>query len=395
MLMSRMELIVLKVLMALMGLMARSPIGLRSPIRCGTVSGIGDGIRRALVGLRSLIGCGTVSGIGDDIRLCSLIGCGTVSGIGDGIKLCSPIGRGTVSGIGDGIRRALTRLPVGLWVGAILLFLLSSVGLATASSISPAALLQSAKNDFQAGKFASASVKYEDLLGRKLTYPQLREVIPSFCESTLREGKLAKAESLTVLAKEKLSDSLALERIAFLRAEILYFGGDMKQALKEYMDFLGANTKSPFANDVVDRLLLIDENNDNDGKPLAAYSHAEFLEFVRMSDSATAALRDLLKSFPNSQIADDAQIEIGDILSSQGKFPEAIEEYRILEARFPKSELVPVSKLKIAQLYSEKLREPDKAVAEYENTITAFPGTSFAAEARSQLQKLKAGSARR
>jgi TolA-binding protein len=305
--------------------------------------------------------------------------------------------RGTrgAGGIKGGIGGALIRLPAGLLVGAILLFLVSSVRVATASSTSPAGLLQSAKNDFQAGKFASASVKYEELLAQKLNYAQLREVLLSFCESTLREGKLAKAESLTVLAKEKLSDPVALERIAFLRAEVLYFGGDMERALKEYMDFLSANTGSPFANDVIDRLLLIDENNDNDGKPLAAYSHAEFLEFLGMSDSAAVTLRDLLKSFPDSQIADDAQMKIGDVLSSGGKFPEAIEEYRILEARFRKSELVPVSKLKVAQLYSEKLRQPDKAVAEYENTIAAFPGTSFAAEARSQLQKLKAGPASR
>jgi outer membrane protein assembly factor BamD (BamD/ComL family) len=347
---------VLMLLPALMALIARSPIGLRSLVGRGSVSGIAGSIRRF------------------------------------------PIGRGSVSGIADGIRRspirrALARFPIGLLAGGILLFFVFSAGAAISSSISPEALLQSAKNDFQAGKFASASVKYEGLLARRLNYPQLREILLSFCESTLREGKLAKAESLTVFAKQKLSDPVALERIAFLRGEILYFGGDMERALKEYMDFLSANTGSPFANDVIDRLLLIDENNDNDGKPLAVYSRAEFLEFAGMSDSAVVAFRDLLKSFPNSQIADDAQMKMGDVLSSRGKFPEAIEEYRVLEARFPKSELVPVSKLKVAQLYSEKLREPDKAVAEYENTITAFPGTSFATEARSQLQKLKAGSA--
>jgi outer membrane protein assembly factor BamD (BamD/ComL family) len=297
--------------------------------------------------------------------------------------------------------RALAWLLDGLLVSeaflvsvTLLIFLYSS-HVVSASAISPAALLQSAKSDFQTGKFASASLKYENLLERSLTYPQLREVLLSFCESTLHEGKLAKAESLTILAKKKLSDPVALGRVAFLKAEILYFRGDMKQALEDYMDFLSGNTESPLANDVIDRLLFIDENGDNEGKPLAAYSHAEFLEFMGMADSAAVAFRELLKSFPSSQIADDAQMKMGDILSSRGKIPEAIEEYRILETRFPQSQLVPVSKLKVAQIYSDKLREPDKAMAEYESIVTVFPGTSFAAEARGQLQKLKAGSDRR
>ena len=280
-------------------------------------------------------------------------------------------------------------------VGVICSIFLCLANVATAFAISPATLLQSATSDFQAGKFASASIKYHNLLERNLTYPQLRDVLLSYCESALREGKLAKAESLTGVAKEKLSDPPAIGRVSFLRAEILYFKGDMKQALDEYMDFLSGNTKSPLANDVIDRLLLIDENGGDNGEPLVAYSHAEFLEFAGVPDSATAALRELLKSFPSSHIADDARIKIGDILSSQAKFSEAVEEYRVLETSLPKSQLVPLAKLKIAQLYLDRLREPDKATTEYESIVTSFPETSFAAEARSELQKLKAGSSKR
>jgi len=272
---------------------------------------------------------------------------------------------------------------------AVFLILLCSARVATALAISTTALLQSAQSDFQAGRFAAASVKYENLMERTLTTPQLRDVLPSFCESTLREGKLAGAESLAVLAKGKLVDLAALARVSFLKGEILYFKGEMKEALEEYMDFLSANTENPLANDAIDRLLLIDENGDGDGKPLDTYAHAEFLEFAGMPDSAVATLRGLVKSFPGSQIMDEARMKMGDILSSQGKFSDAIEEYRVLEASFPQSELVPVSKLKVAQLYSDRLHDRQKAAAECESVVTMFPGTSFASKARNQLQKLK------
>lgn len=322
------------------------------------------------------------------------------------------VGLGHLAGLRFGARlgsfaglRFFARTP-GVFVKRFALIAVSLAGTAfliffcqadvvAAPAISPAVLMRSANNEFQAGRFASASIKYSNLLERNLTYPQLREVLTSFCESTLREGKLAKAESLTVLAKAKISDPMALGRVAFLGAEILYFRGDTKQATKEYVDFLSANKESPLANDAIDRLLLMDENSDNEGRPLVAYSHAEFFEFAGMPDSATAVIRELLRGFPDSQIADDARMKMGDILSTRGKFLEAVEEYRALEASFPQSGLVPVSKLKTAAIYSDKLRESDKAAVEYEGIVTAFPGTSFAAEARSQLQKLKVGSSRR
>jgi outer membrane protein assembly factor BamD (BamD/ComL family) len=320
----------------------------------------------------------------------------SASALGSSGPNCLPRVRSTLCA--NALSRCLGMLPAGAGTlgrsGASVIFsiFLCLASVATAFAISPATLLQSATSDFRAGKFASASIKYHDLLKRSLTYPQLRDVLLSYCESALREGKLATAESLTVVAKEKLSDPPAIGRASFLRAEILYFKGDMKQAVDEYMDFLSGNTESPLVNDVIERLLLIDENGGDNGEPLVAYSRAEFLEFAGMPDSAAVALRKLLKSFPSSQIADDARMKIGDILSSRAKFSEAVEEYRVLESSLPKSQLVPLAKLKIAQLYLDGLREPDKATAEYESVVTGFPETSYAAEARGELDKLKAGS---
>jgi len=260
-----------------------------------------------------------------------------------------------------------------------------------ASAASPAQLLQSARADFLSGKYASASITYEKLLRQSLAASQLDEVLPSFCESTLREGKLVKAESLIAVSRAKLSDPTALGRLGYVEAEIFYFRGDMGGALEKYKEFVSSNTESQFANDAIDRLLLIDENSDYDNKPLIAYSRAEFFELTGAPDSSLSILRGLLRNFPDAKIADDAHMKIGDILRSQRKFTEAVGEYRAIEESFPKSGLVPVEKLKIAELYSEGLGERDKAVSEYEAVITAFPGTSFATEARAALQRLKSG----
>jgi|GEM_PF-3436810 len=283
------------------------------------------------------------------------------------------------------------RFPASLVLGLAVLILLCCYCPAVASAAPAAQLLQSARADFESGKFTAASLTYEKLLRLSLASSQLNEVLPSFCESTLREGRLARAESLIALSRTKLSDPLALARVAYLEAEISYFRGNLTGALTEYKDFVSSNSESQFANDAIDRLLLIDENGDFDNKPLLAYSYAEFLEFTGTPDSSLSLLRELLRNFPNAKIADDAHMKIGDILRSKRKFAEALGEYRVIEETFPQSQLVPVERLKIAELYSEDLGERDKAVAEYEAVITAFPGTSFAAEARGAVQKLQSG----
>jgi len=264
-------------------------------------------------------------------------------------------------------------------------------GFAEAAAASTPSLLQSAHNDFRARKYASASAKYETLLGRNLPPAQLGGVLVAFCESAMREGRLGKAESLTVFARGKLTDPAALSLISFLRGEALYFSGDMQGSQEEYMDFLSGNAQSPFANDAIDRLLVIDENGGDDGRPLVAFAHAEFLEFSGARDSALITLRQILSNFPGAKVLDEATMKIGDILSEQGKFNDAIAEYRSLEGSFPKSGLVPVARLKIARLYSGPLGDSKQAASEFENIITAFPGTSFATEARNELQALKVG----
>ncbi|KPJ61202.1 MAG: hypothetical protein AMJ46_02530 [Latescibacteria bacterium DG_63] len=266
------------------------------------------------------------------------------------------------------------------------------VGLTDASAAVPTStsvLMRKATKEFLSGDFAAASPMFYELLKRDLTYPQLREVLVSLGESTLRESKLAEAESVAVQAGQRLTDESGLERIGFLKGEIYYFSGRIDRALEEFLTFLEVNPESPRVNDVIARLLVMDENGDFDRVPLRGYSFAEFLWFANMPDSALTVLGTLLSAFPDAQIADDALMRKGDILNAQKRFSEAVAEYDSLEARFPESHLVPVCKLKTAEIYLRQLKEEERAITEYEEIVTGFPETSFAVEARSLLQGLR------
>ncbi len=256
-----------------------------------------------------------------------------------------------------------------------------------AAPASTSSLLRKAKKEFLSGDFASASARYDELLERELTYLQLRDVLVTLCESRLREGKLAEAESVAVKAGVRLTDSPGLERISFLKAEIFYFSGRIDEATDEYLAFLQVNPESPRVNDAIGRLLVMDENTDRERLPLRAYSHAEYLWFAGADDSALAVLDTLLSVFPDAQISDDALMKKGDVLRGQKRFAGALAAYDTLEARFPESHLVPVCKLKAAEIHAKELRDTERAVSEYEEIITRFPETSFAVRARNLLQE--------
>ena len=263
----------------------------------------------------------------------------------------------------------------------------------TATARAASGLTRGARQDFEAGRFGVASGKLEELLKRDLAQAERADVYVLLCESRLRQGDFALAESVAVEAKTtgRVSDEAALQRLSFLRAEILYFSGDAKRATDEYISFLEDNLEGPFVNDAVERLLLIDENSGSGPQSLAAYARAELAELAGSPDSALAILDGVLRDPSSPLIADDALAKKADILRGLRRVSDAITQYRLLEVRFPRSRLVPGCKLKIAGLYAEAPGEKDKAVAECEEIAKGFPGTSYAVEARALLDKLASG----
>jgi len=254
-------------------------------------------------------------------------------------------------------------------------------------------LLRDARRDFDAGRFSVASGKLEELLKRVLASGERTEAYVLLCETRLRQGQFALAESLAVEAKAagKIMDEAALERLGFLRGEILYFSGDAKGAADEYISFLEDDLEGTFVNDAVERLLLIDENTGPSPQPLAAYARAELAELAGSPDSALAILDGILRDPSSPLIADDALAKKADILRGLRRFPDAVTQYRLVEVQFPQSRLVPGCRLKIAGLYASEMGEKEKAIAECEEVAKGFPGTSYAVEARALLSTLAGG----
>ena len=84
-----------------------------------------------------------------------------------------------------------------------------------------------------------------------------------------------------------------------------------------------------------------------------------------------------LKSYPKSDLADDAQYYVGESYSGDSKFREAVAAYERMIRDYPQSDSLPEAWYKVGITY-ERLAQPDKARAAYEFAVKTFPESNDA-----------------
>jgi tol-pal system protein YbgF len=84
-----------------------------------------------------------------------------------------------------------------------------------------------------------------------------------------------------------------------------------------------------------------------------------------------------LKSYPKSDLADDAQYYVGESHSGDSKFREAVAAYERMIRDYPQSDILPEAWYKVGITY-ERLAQPDKARAAYEFAVKTFPESNDA-----------------
>jgi tol-pal system protein YbgF len=84
-----------------------------------------------------------------------------------------------------------------------------------------------------------------------------------------------------------------------------------------------------------------------------------------------------LKTYPKSDMADDAQYYVGESYSGDSKFREAVVAYERMIRDYPQSDILPEAWYKVGITY-ERLAQPDRARAAYEFAVKTFPESNDA-----------------
>jgi tol-pal system protein YbgF len=105
-------------------------------------------------------------------------------------------------------------------------------------------------------------------------------------------------------------------------------------------------------------------------------------------DIAILGFNTYINTFPQSDKADDAQLNIGQALHASGKFREAVEAFQKVITNYAQSDSVPVAYYKMGLTY-ESLKQLDLARKAFETVIQRHPTSYEAILARQRLDSLK------
>jgi tol-pal system protein YbgF len=94
-----------------------------------------------------------------------------------------------------------------------------------------------------------------------------------------------------------------------------------------------------------------------------------------------------LKTYPKSDLADDAQYYIGESYSGDSRFREAASAYERVISDYPQSDILPEAYYKVGITY-ERLGQPERARTAYEYAVRSFPDTDAGRLARQRLDGL-------
>jgi tol-pal system protein YbgF len=103
---------------------------------------------------------------------------------------------------------------------------------------------------------------------------------------------------------------------------------------------------------------------------------------------ALQSFRQFLKQFPNTDLSDNAQYWIGEILYDQGRFSNAIEEFEKVIKWYREGDKVSAALLKIGYSYLN-MQEVEQGKLYLEEVIRDFPNSREANLAKGRIEALK------
>ena len=174
----------------------------------------------------------------------------------------------------------------------------------------------------------------------------------------------------------------------FRLAELAFFGGRADEAIAR-LDSITMNLRADYANDALQLQSFLLENSPvADG--LALFGQAELLARQRKNSEAIVMLKRVVEQYPTSPLVDDALLRTGELQAEAGFTADALATYERLLTQFRESSIaLDRAQFNIAETYQFDLRDPERAIAGYEELLAEFPQSVFSGLARKRIRVLR------
>ncbi len=168
-------------------------------------------------------------------------------------------------------------------------------------------------------------------------------------------------------------------KIMYKLANLFYFDlSSYHDALLTYRELFFKYPKSKWDEVIRTRIALLENNTDYEYEPLKIYIQGEILYKSEQFLEAIEKKREMIKKYPQCNLASQAQYEIADTfiyrLNSSSK---AIEEFQKLVAKYPHSQYAEKGLYRVAECHREWKRL-EEAAAKYQEFVLKYPESRVA-----------------
>lgn len=189
--------------------------------------------------------------------------------------------------------------------------------------------------------------------------------------------------------KDFKNDMLGYEA-KLLNAKISYYTGDFDWAQAQ-LDVLKGSTSKLISNDAMDLSLLITDNMNMDTiyEPMIMFANADLLTVQHKYAEAILILDSILTTWPGHALTDEILLQRAKIAEEKYDYQEAITFYQSIISEHYFGISADNAIFRMADLYENKLKDPEKAQEFYKQLMVDFPGSLFVVESRKRYRAIR------
>jgi len=190
--------------------------------------------------------------------------------------------------------------------------------------------------------------------------------------------------------EEDLKNDEVAHEASLKAAKTSYFLGDFVWALKQFKELKSASTQL-IANDALEYFLLISDNTvaDSTQTALKQFAKGDYLLYQKRNQEAIIQFQSILKCFKGQEIEAVTLLRLGKIYEKQGQFDLALVQYQNIIAQHSNGIYIDEALYFSAEIYNNKLQQPEKAKPLYEKIIFNHQDSIYFVDARKKYRQLR------